>query len=186
MKEGDYMPGGRPNKFETPEELEKLIQHYFDSITKTEYAWNVKTEGKGKSKKIIIEPILNNAGEQVTYTSYYEIPTVTGMCLHIGISRSTLFEYEKKEEFTNTIKSAKDRIEKYNEEQLYRREQVTGVIFNLKNNFGWRDKQEQEVTATNNNYNYDMSKLSTEQLEHICKLTDAGEIEQYYNDCVGK
>jgi hypothetical protein len=64
------------------------------------------------------------------------------LCEYLDIHRSTLIEWEALDEFSNTIKKAKQRIEKYNAEQLYRKEQVTGIIFNLKNNFDWKDKSE--------------------------------------------
>lgn len=73
---------------------------------------------------------------------YAQIPSILGLCEYLDIHRSTLIEYEELQEFSNTIKKAKQRIEKYNAEQLYRKEQVTGIIFNLKNNFNWVDKQE--------------------------------------------
>ena len=53
-------------------------------------------------------------------------------------------DYENKSDYSDTIKVAKQRIEKYNAEQLYRTTQVTGIIFNLKNNFDWKDKREVE------------------------------------------
>lgn len=144
----DKHPRGRPRKFKSAKELEKAIQYYFDSITITEPAWNsiiVGYEDKEKEKPIYKKvPVLNNAGEQISRTSYYENPSVIGMCLHIGIHRDNLLEYAKLPEFHDTIKSAKSKIERYLEEQLYRRDQVTGIIFNLKNNFEWKDKQEVE------------------------------------------
>lgn len=168
-------PGGRPPKFESVSEFDKSIQHYFDSITKTELSWDhviVGYEDKAKKKPIIDKkPVLNNAGEQVSHTTYFEIPSITGLCQHIGITRETWKQYEHKEEFSDSIKSAKDRIEKYNIEQLYRRDQVTGIIFNLKNNFGWQDKQEIDSTvkSENTNINIDISSLPDEALQEIAK-----------------
>ena len=53
-------------------------------------------------------------------------------------------------EFSNTIKSAKAKIECFNEEQLYNKDVPTsGVIFNLKNNYHWQDKQEIEADVKN-------------------------------------
>lgn len=60
----------------------------------------------------------------------------------------------------------------------------TAAIFWLKNRQpkSWRDKQ--EVESHNTNINYDMSKLTAEQLERIISMTDAKEIEAYYNQCI--
>lgn len=67
--------------------------------------------------------------------------TVTGLCIALDITRETLSQYEKTEVFSDTIKKAKQKVENYLEVFLYG-SNVTGVIFNLKNNFGWKDKSE--------------------------------------------
>lgn len=76
--------------------------------------------------------------------------TITGLGLAIGLDRRQLLEYGEKDVFNNTIKLAKERVHAYAEEHLYKSGIAAGVIFNLKNNFGWKDKT--EVEATNLNY----------------------------------
>lgn len=73
--------------------------------------------------------------------------TMSGLAVHLGIDRTTLINYGKREQFFDTIKKARDRIESYAEEQLYMNKHTAGVIFNLKNNFGWKDRAELEVNA---------------------------------------
>lgn len=71
--------------------------------------------------------------------------TITGLAAALGMTRKGLLYYERegvKDEFVPTISKAKLRVEQFNEENLYRTGQVTGVIFNLKNNFGWQDQQD--------------------------------------------
>lgn len=136
------MPAGRPWKFSSPEQLEKLIQEYFDSITISIPRTKQNTDPDKDVDDDFREPILNNLWEQIIDIQYVEIPSILGLCEYLDIYRWNLLEYEEKEEFRNTIKKAKQRIEKYNAEQLYRKEQVTGIIFNLKNNFDWKDKTE--------------------------------------------
>lgn len=69
--------------------------------------------------------------------------TMSGLANALNTNRTTLLNYERKEKYFNTIKSAKSRLEQYAEENLYRSTQVAGVIFNLKNNYkDWKDKQE--------------------------------------------
>ena len=68
--------------------------------------------------------------------------TITGLCLALNICRDTLSEYMKNEEFSDTIKKAKLKVENYLEKHLITDSSTTGIIFNLKNNFGWKDKQE--------------------------------------------
>jgi hypothetical protein len=76
--------------------------------------------------------------------------TVSGLAYALGTNRQTLLNYETKDGFIDTIKSAKAKIERFNEEMLYSKEvSTTGVIFNLKNNYGWKDKQEIEAEVNN-------------------------------------
>lgn len=74
--------------------------------------------------------------------------TMTGLAISLGIDRITLINYGKRDLFSTLIKNAKARVEEQLEESLYRLGNNSGVIFNLKNNYGWVDKQEQEVTET--------------------------------------
>ena len=75
-------------------------------------------------------------------------PTITGLAMGIGfVNRQSLLDYANKgEEFSDTVKKAKAKVEDHLEQSLYGG-QVAGVIFNLKNNFGWKDKQEHEHTG---------------------------------------
>jgi hypothetical protein len=105
-------------------------------------------EDEAKEKPIYKKiPVLDNNGEQVSTTFYYEQPTVISLCRYLDLDRKNLLEYEELEEFRNTIKNAKAKVEEYLERQLYRKEQVVGIIFNLKNNFGWKDKTETELSG---------------------------------------
>ena len=72
--------------------------------------------------------------------------TVPGLAYALGFSdRHSLHDYAAKEEFTATIKGALLRIETQRSEKLVAGVgNVTGMIFDLKNNFGWKDKQEME------------------------------------------
>lgn len=76
--------------------------------------------------------------------------TITGLGLAVGLDRQQLLEYGEREQFVDTIKHAKQRVHNYAEEHLYKSGIATGVIFNLKNNFGWQDKTE----VNNNNVNF--------------------------------
>lgn len=72
----------------------------------------------------------------------HEPYTVTGLALALDMSRQDLINYSKKSEFFDTIKRAKMKVEVYLEKRLIIDSSTTGIIFNLKNNYGWRDKQE--------------------------------------------
>lgn len=80
--------------------------------------------------------------------------TVTGLGLALDMSRQDLINYSNKEEFFDTIKKAKQRVENYLEKKLIKDSSATGIIFNLKNNYNWKDRQEidanvnQEIKVT--------------------------------------
>lgn len=92
--------------------------------------------------------------------------TITGLCLALDICRDTLSEYMKNDEFSDTIKKAKLKVENYLEKHLITDTSTTGIIFNLKNNFGWSDKQQIEHSG---NVNNPFSELSTEELRQLIK-----------------
>lgn len=92
--------------------------------------------------------------------------TITGLCIALDICRDTLSEYMKKEEFSDTIKKAKLKVENYLEKHLITDSSTTGIIFNLKNNFGWSDKQQVEHSG---NINNPFSGMSTEELRQLVK-----------------
>jgi len=72
--------------------------------------------------------------------------TITGLALALDTTRETLMDYEKKGEFSDTIKKAKARCENYVEEYLFEGKNQTGAIFALKN-YGWKDKSEYDHTS---------------------------------------
>ena len=78
--------------------------------------------------------------------------TVSGLARHLGLTRKTLLEYQKKYggEYAVIIEDAKTRIEEFVEACLFKSGIATGTIFNLKNNFGWSDKQEVEHSGDAN------------------------------------
>jgi len=66
-----------------------------------------------------------------------DIPRVTGLCLHLGMTRETLRQYEKKDGFSDIIKMAKLVVEDYCVKQVLTAEKPTGYIFVLKTSFGY-------------------------------------------------
>lgn len=119
---------GRPPKYTSKEEIEGLIEDYFESC-------------KGKLLKDNGgEPILNKWGNPVIINQ--RPPTVTGLALALGFStRQGLLNYQGKKEFLDTITRAKAMVEQYTEERLFDRDGVNGARFSLTNNFsGWGEK----------------------------------------------
>lgn len=66
--------------------------------------------------------------------------TITGLALALDTSRETLCNYEEKEDYFDTIKKAKLKVENAYEKRLVRRGNG-GDVFALKN-FGWKDTKE--------------------------------------------
>lgn len=141
-------PGGRPLKFKSVKELQEKIDAYFaecDPHVIESEAWEVARDRDGKKKKDEhgydkLELITRKRmTEQIPYT-------VTGLALALDTSRETLINYEEKEEFFDTIKRAKEKIQNYLELNL-NSPSPTGTIFNLKNNYGWKDKTETDITS---------------------------------------
>jgi len=118
-------PVGRPPKYKTPEEMQEAIAAYF------------------------VEIDTHNTTFPLNQRPY----TITGLAMAIDLTRQQLIDYSQKKdgEFLDTIKKAKQKVERFNEEQLYRTSQVTGVIFNLKNNFDWKDKTETDMNIKADN-----------------------------------
>lgn len=114
---------GRPKKY-TKKGLEKAVEEYFSSISR-------------------------DADSEAWAVEYKRPPTVSGLCLYLGIDRSTWQNYADRElhpEFQEITAYARMRMEAYLEEQLLTREKnVQGLIFNLQNNYGWREKREVEL-----------------------------------------
>lgn len=86
--------------------------------------------------------------------------TITGLALALNMSRQDLINYQEREQFFDTIKNAKLKIENYLEKHLVSDNTVTGIIFNLKNNYGWKDKQ--ETINVNTSYEDYMKKVEDE------------------------
>ena len=107
--------GGRPMKYETAKQLERLFDAYIEECKRDE------------------RPL-----------------TITGLANAIEMSRESLIEYSHKDEFVDTIKKYKSIVLQSLEERLVAgKSNPTGVIFNLKNNYGWEDKRVVESNNTN-------------------------------------
>ena len=80
--------------------------------------------------------------------------TMTGLANTLEIDRTTLINYGKEEKFSTLVKRAKSRVEQQIEENgLMGRTNSVFSIFNLKNNYGWRDQQEVKMTNEIENLN---------------------------------
>jgi hypothetical protein len=136
------MAAGRPAKFNSPDEMQTAIDAYFaECDPHPVQVMFEKTNPKTKLVEVKTETRLS-----------YQVPyTMTGLARALGFeSRSSLVDYRKRGKFSHTLLAAKLKIEEQVEiRMLTSNGVVAGIIFNAKNNFGWKDKQEQEVTGAN-------------------------------------
>lgn len=121
---------GCPPKYKTPEEMQTVIDAYFqecEGVYVRDEEGNIETDKYG-------DPI----------TTKKRPLTITGLALALGFTtRQALLNYEGKPEFVDTIKRAKAKVEQYAEERLFDRDGCNGAKFNLSNNFsGWTEKQQ--------------------------------------------
>lgn len=86
--------------------------------------------------------------------------TITGICLALGVDKSTFYDYESREGYKDIVRQARMIVENSYEISL-RENGRTGDIFALKN-FGWKDKMEVETNKQ------ELSKLD-ELLQEIKK-----------------
>lgn len=154
---------GRPRTYETPEELEEAVEAYFFSISRTVDAVELVDSGRRDDHgHVIYEPvkIWNDGGEVIRKTEYILPPSVTDLCLHLGITRQTWVNYGRRAEFRDITDRTKARVKSYLvRESLTRTKGLQGVLFNLQNNFD-EDEREQrrEVSA------FDLSQMTDEEL----------------------
>lgn len=140
---------GAPKKYDE-KSLDRAVRKYFDSITRDVAVTEKKPTGeKDRMGHEIYElvPVLNKLGKQVIVTEYVVPPSVGDLSAFLGIHRSTWDNYcdrEKYPEFFDTTTRAMGRIHAYLErESLTRRgKDLKGILFNLENNFGYKERLE--------------------------------------------
>lgn len=132
-------------------ELEEKVNRYFASITRTvDVTEMVPTEERDDHGHIIYKsvPVINSLGEQAKREEYITPPTVGGLCLFLGIHRSTWNEWcdqDNYPEFADTTTHARGRMQAYLEQESLTRKDVKGIIFNLQNNYGYSEKKQVEL-----------------------------------------
>lgn len=130
---------GQPAKYKSQEELQQAIDSYFEFL-QGEFTMVNKTDEEG-------EPY-----QEKQWIRYPEQSTITGLALHLGFeSRQSIYDYEKKGEYSYTIKKARLQVE-YEYEKALMGKSYAGAIFALKN-FGWADKQEVDHTTKGESMN---------------------------------
>lgn len=96
----------------------------------------------GRPLKFSTVEILQSKIDEYFANTPLDQQTITGLAISLDTSRETLMNYENRDEFFDTVKKAKDKIE-YAYEMRGLKVGAAFDIFRLKN-MGWKDKQETE------------------------------------------
>ena len=85
-------------KFENAEEFAKAIDNYFNSISAEETVTRMEHDGfDDKGKPIFIPKVVNNRnGEPLKRIVWCTVPSITSLCIALGISPKTFGEYAAK------------------------------------------------------------------------------------------
>lgn len=125
----DKKPVGRPLAYKTVAELQASIDEYF--------SWCDNR----------IKQIHTKEGTEIAIN--HPAPyTMSGLARRLDLSRQALMEYSHRDKFGDAIKAAREKVQEDVETRLMETSNQTGAIFNLKNNFGWKDKSEQDINAS--------------------------------------
>ena len=117
--------GWRPEKY-SPEELEIKAKEYFKHCNETIISFDKAT------LKTITKP-----------------KTLSWLCLWLKVSKDYISEKVKDERFSETIKQIRLEVENNIEEWILQGSyNPTSWIFNLKNNFDWKDKTEVDTNIS--------------------------------------
>ena len=114
--------------YDSPVEFQVMVDNYFENDAEE----IDKIIGAGPTARVV----------------RVKMPTITGLCESLGFcSRQTFYDYEKEPGYKDTVKKARQRIERMYEQILIGGSVPTGAIFALKN-LGWIDKTEQTINQT--------------------------------------
>lgn len=131
----------RPEKY-SPEELIIKSQEYFDSLDLKE-----------------------NWINKWIWWMYPKPKTLSWLCLYLWVSKDYISEKLKDDRFSETIKRIRLVVENNIEEWiLLNIYNPTSWIFNLKNNFDWKDKTEVDTKLSWELQINDFKNMTTEQL----------------------
>lgn len=106
-----------------------------------------------------------------------KMPTLSGICLHLGFADKQSFSNYASygEDFSLTVNKARLRIEDDRNQRLAKADFSPGIIFDLKNNHGWKDKTETELTGADggpirSETKVDVTGLTEEQLRALASI----------------
>lgn len=145
-------------KYKTPAALGSAIRKYFTKISRTVVAKESVPTGrydKYGHEIMNLVPVLNDAGEEIRYREFIVPPRITALCRELKISKSTWERYASGEAASDAAEAdawrevcedARAVCEDWlKSEVLTRRKGVTGIMFELKANYGYSERAEIEL-----------------------------------------
>ena len=160
---GKRYSGGPSPKYESKEQIEGLIDQYFEDCE-----GELLTDADGN-------PVLDKFSQPIFINR--RPPTTSGLARALGFrSRTSLWNYRGKKEFKDTIDAAMLRIEEYTEQRLFDRDGSNGAQFSLQFNFrGWKEEKNEEVKSPAINIICDIPKTAAESVEETA-TPEAGDV----------
>lgn len=147
------MAMGRPPKYKTVDELQRIVDKYFrecDPHWKKEVYWDYPYVGRGKTiRQDRSKPMVKLSRMVMTEQEPY---TMAGLAIRLGLSRQALMEYkngDQGQEIGDAIKRARAKVGEFNEVQLHKGRNVAGAIFNLKVNWAYYEHHEDNLPPEN-------------------------------------
>lgn len=120
--------GGRPRAFNSPEEMQRLLDEYFE----------IKS---GHKKTVILKD------GTLVEVPYPEPVHIAGICAYLGITYETLGQYQKQDGYSEPITRAKLMCEEYAVNMCFKGNNKADFV--LQNNFKWRNRSETENKSEN-------------------------------------
>jgi len=145
---------GRPKIFGGKEDLQNFFKEYMASCF--------------RPKLNMFGSTILDEEDQIVWEQFKPY-TLQGFDAFVGWTRETRSQYAGDPEFSDTLEQIKGIVYAYNVESLWK-SSSSGVVFSLKNNFGWVDKIIQE----NRNLSLD-DVLDAQEDEEMILLDDAME-----------
>lgn len=122
----------RKPKYESVEQIERLIEAYFESC-------------KGEILRDKGGDIVFNQKDGTPVWVNRKPPTIPGLALALGFSsKQSLYNYKARKEFMDSISRAQTRVEQYTAERLFDRDSQRGAQFALEYAFRYRRDAEGE------------------------------------------
>lgn len=158
--------GGTPPKYTSKEQIEGLIDQYFEDC-----------EGE-LLRDADDNPVLDKFSQPIYINR--RPPTTSGLARALGFkSRTSLWNYKGKKEFRDTIEAAMLRIEEYTEQRLFDRDGSNGAKFSLQFNFkGWREEKDDGEKSPAINIICDIPKTAAESADGLRATVTPEETEE--------